>query len=154
MIYIYIYIYIYTVWAEIIGPSHGFYIFWDTLCIYIYIYTEWAEIIGKSYRFYIFWDTLYIYMYRVSWNTGSVTWVPCILRHPVYIYIYIYIEWTAITDQSYWFYINWDTIYIYIYILSLRKTKPSHIRITNSFPPCYGYWYESITPEITWLLQI
>ena len=46
-------------------------------------------------------------------------------------------------------------IYIYIYIyLSLRKTKTGYIRIINLFPSCYGYWYESITPKKTGLLQI
>ena len=44
-------------------------------------------------------------------------------------------------------------IYIYIYI-PLRKPKTDHIRIINLFPSCYGYWYESITPKITGLLQI
>ena len=35
-------------------------------------------------------------------------------------------------------------IYIYIYIyIPLRKIT-GHIRIINSFPSCYGYWYESI----------
>ena len=45
------------------------------------------------------------------------------------------------------------SLYIYIYI-SLRKTKTGHNRIINLFPSCYGYWYESITPKITGLLQI
>ena len=41
----------------------------------------------------------------------------------------------------------------YIYI-SLRKTKLGLLRIINLFPSCYGYWYESITPNLTRLLQI
>ena len=46
-------------------------------------------------------------------------------------------------------------IYIYIYIyISFRKTKTGHIRVINLFPFYYGYWYESITPKITGLLQI
>ena len=48
-----------------------------------------------------------------------------------------------------------NLFYIYIYInIPLRKTKTGHITIINLFTSCNGYWYESITPKITGLLQI
>ena len=64
-------------------------------------------------------------------HTHTNEWMPSIMSHNA---------------------LSLSLVYIYIYI-SLRKTKTGHIRIINLFPSCYGYWYESITPKITGLLQ-
>ena len=71
----------------------------------------------------------------------------------IYIYLSIYLElWRPVASYLK-FRVVHTIIYIYIYI-PLRKTKPRHIRIINLFPSWYGYWYESITPKLTGLLQI
>ena len=87
----------------------------------------------------------------------------------IYIYIYIYILFSPVKPKSriipsgqkiiqlWTFKFSWWRAQCNWYhraIISLRKTKTGHIRIINLFPSCYGYWYESITPKITGLLQI
>ena len=63
-----------------IGPMYI-----ETPCIYTF--TEWAEMVGHSHGSNVYLDTLYIYIYWVGRNDRAITWVPCILRHLVYIQI-------------------------------------------------------------------
>ena len=94
---------------------NGFHVNWEPLYkhIYIYIYTEWVEIIGQSYESHVNWDTLFIYIYWPSRNNRAITWIPCKLRHPIYIYTYTYTEWAEIIGQSYGPHVYWDYLYTY-----------------------------------------
>ena len=99
------------------------------LYIYAYKWTIYTLLTYTSYKYTVYENALYIYI---------VTIYVCIIYTP-YIYMYIY------------------TLYIYIYIyiyIPLRKTKSGHFRIINLFPSCYEFWYESITSNLTGILQI
>ena len=56
-------IYTFTEWAEIIGQSHGFLVYWDTW--YIYTFPEWAEIIGQTHGSLVYWSHP-VYMHVLS----------------------------------------------------------------------------------------
>ena len=100
-----------------------------------------------SFSFFIYISTLFSFLLFLY---PSAVYL-CLVYLYLYIYIYTLLSFDRTKQICLWMTIY---IYIYIYIYLLRKTKSGHFRIMNLFPSCYEYWYESITPNLTGLLQI